>query len=258
MLRTLTTVIIALCLLPTGSQARSAEEWLRRSQLARFPGRDMRASFVMYIHQSAAPRLKRRGSIFRLNTTSDLADRLFVIHAPPNFAGLALLSKDRPDAPALQWLYVPVYKRARRAALHASAEAFAGSDFIYIDFGRVQIESGTHRMRGHTEIGGRPCVVIETATTDRTMPYRRLITTLDEEHALPVRLEYFDAHDTLTRRGIVETVAVIDGRPTPVSMSMTNELIPSRSTIKLSNVRYDIGLDPGMFTVESLENAGGE
>ena len=94
-------VVALLALPPAGARAEdSAVDWLRRSQAARFPGRDMRAGFVMYIEQKNGPRLKRRGLALRRNRDADLADRLFVVHAPENLKELALLSQDQAGAPA--------------------------------------------------------------------------------------------------------------------------------------------------------------
>ena len=252
-------VAAALALLPAGVRAEdSAVEWLRRSQAARFPGHDMRAGFVIYIEQKDGPRLKRRGLALRRNREGDLADRLFVVQAPENLKQLALLSQDQAGAPAVQWLYMPVYRRARRVSIQAATDAFVGSDFMYVDFGRVRIEAGEHRLGGTAEVEGRPCVVVESVTRDPSLPYRTLRSTLDRENALPVRLEYLNDEDELTRVGIVEKIATIDGWPTPISFSVRTVREGSRSILKLANVDYDVGLDPSLFTVESLEASARE
>jgi hypothetical protein len=242
---------------PTGAApapADTAVEWLRRSQAARFPGRDMRASFVMYVEQQMGRRLKRRGTLMRLTRPDGLADRLLVVEAPPQFAGLALLSQDRTGAPEAQWLYMPAYRRARRVALQAVSDRFIGSDFVYADFGRVRVEAATHRLRDDRRIDGRSCAVVESVTGDPTLPYHTLVSVLDRDNALPLRLEYFDEKGTLARVGTLDSIAVIGEWPTPVSITLHTTATGSRSTLKLSGVRYDVGLDPSHFTVESLEN----
>jgi hypothetical protein len=236
------------------AHADTAAEWLRRSQAARFPGRDMRASFVIYVEQQSGRRLKRRGTLMRLTRADGLADRLLAVEAPPQFAGLALLSQDRADAPEAQWLYMPAYRRARRVALQAVSDAFIGSDFVYADFGRVRVEAATHRFRDERRVEGRPCVVVESVTGDPTLPYHILVSVLDRDNALPLRLEYFDEKGTLVRVGTLDSIAVVGEWPTPVSMTMQTTATGSRSTLKLSSVRYDVGLDPSLFTVESLEH----
>ena len=95
------------------SRAETAEEWLRRSQAARFPGQDMRARFVMRIDRADGTRLRRTGVSLRRTRSDGLADRLFVVRSPTSLAGLALLSLDQPAKPASQWLYLPTYRRAR-------------------------------------------------------------------------------------------------------------------------------------------------
>ena len=155
------------------SRAETAEEWLRRSQAARFPGQDMRARFVMRIDRAGGTRLKRTGVSLRRTRTDGLADRFFVVRSPAPLAGLALLSLDQPAKPASQWLYLPTYGRARRVALHGTGDAYIGSDFIYADLGSVQIEAGGHSLGGSTEAGGRACIVLDTINEDPSLPYHR-------------------------------------------------------------------------------------
>ncbi len=252
-------VAILLALAPAGAGAEeSADQWLRRSQAARFPARDMRAGFVMYIEQKDGPRLKRRGVALRRTREGELADRLFVVQAPENLKELALLSHDQAGAAAAQWLYMPVYRRARRVSVQAATDAFVGSDFMYVDFGRVRPEAGAHRLKGSTEVEGRPCVVVETVTLDSSLPYRTLLSTLDRENALPLRLEYMDEKGELTRVATIDSIAAIEGWPTPITLSVRTVREGSRSILKLANVDYDVGLDPSLFTVENLEGASKE
>ena len=239
--------------LVSAARSDTAEDWLRRSQAARFPGRDQRARFVILIERSNATRLKRKGVALRRTRSDGLADRLFVVQSPESLAGLALLSKDQPAEPADQWLYLPTYRRARRVSIHGTGDAFVGSDFTYEDFGRVRIEAGKHRLFGETTVWGRACVVIETIGQHPTLPYSRLISTLDRENALPLRTEYYNEHGRLIRVGTLDKIAPIDGWPTPVKISMTNEVDGGRSIINMVDVRYNVGVDPGVFTVQSLE-----
>lgn len=245
---------------PAPLAAETAAEWLQRSQAARFPGRDYRARFAILIRTPEGTQLRRKGTAYRLthDRGPGLADRLFVISGPDSLRGLALLSKDAAGQPAVQWLYIPAYRRARRVAVHAAGDGFVGSDFTYADLGRVRIEAGTHRLRGTTNVHGRPCVVVETTSTDPNLPYARLVSSLDEESALPLRNEYYDAAGHLTRVGTLDRIETIAGWPTPLTISMADRRTGGRSTIHLENVRYDEGLDAELFTVRYLEGLGGE
>jgi hypothetical protein len=207
----------------------------------------------MLIEEPGGMRLRRKGVAFRRTRGDGLADRLFVITAPEHLKGLALLSEDRHDKPAVQYLYVPAYRRARRVALHAAGDAYVGSSFTYADFGRVHVEAGRHRIQGTAELSGHACVVIETVTEDPNLPYTRLVSTLDRETALPLRSEYYDRNGHLTRVGSLDEIATIGGWPTPIRISMTDRRTGGRSTITLRDVQYDVGLDEDLFTVAHLE-----
>jgi len=236
------------------SCAETAEGWLRRSQAARFPGGDFRADFELVSEAKDGTVESRSGITFRRSRGESLADRLMVFRSPPRLAGLVFLSKDRAGEPADQWVYMPVYRRARRISFHRGGDALVGSDFMYADVGRVRIEAGEHRLRGNGKVGNRDCVLVETMSKDPNLPYARLLSKLDSQNALPLRVEHYGADDQLTRVLTLDEVIEIDGMPTPTKVSVTNEVTGGRSALILRNAHYNVGLESGLFTVERLED----
>lgn len=252
-------VIIALafsCASPVSATSLSAEDWLERSQEARFPGENMVAEFTLEITQPGGEKLERKGRSLRASRADKLADRLFVITEPRSIAGMALLSKDVQDAPANQWLYLPAYRRVRRVAVHGAGDAFVGSDFYYADLARVRIEAGEHTIKGEQIVAERACVLIESRISDSALPYGHTISALDKENALPLRVQYYDREGVLMKIGTIESVEVRDGYPTPLALRMKNEMTDSESRIVLQSVRYDTDIDDAQFTVERLEESG--
>ena len=110
------------------------------------------------------------------------------------------------------------------------------------------------RVVGETTVRGRPCVIIETSNHDRALPYARLLSTLDRGNALPVRTEYYDERGRLTRAGTIDQIIDINGRPTPLKFTMINEAEGGQSVLRLSDIRYDVGLAADLFTLERLES----
>jgi hypothetical protein len=241
---------------PCLADSPSAEEWLERAQKARFPADNMVADFTLEIVRSDGSTLERKGRSVRATRDHELADRLFVITAPRSIAGMALLSKDVPGAPANQWLYLPAYRRVRRVAVHGAGDAFVGSDFYYADLARIRLEAGEHSIKGEETVAGRPCVLLETRNNDPLLPYGRTVTALDKENVLPLRVEYYDRKDVLLKVGTIDSVESHGGHPTPLSVSMRNEATRSRSRIVLHHVSYDTEIDDAIFTVERLEEQG--
>jgi hypothetical protein len=215
----------------------------------------MSAQFVMHIERADGQRLRRKGTALRLTRGDGIADRLFVIRSPTRLDGLALLSKDVPAKPAAQWLYLPTYRRARRIAIHGAGDAYVGSDFYYADLGRVRLEAGRHRLKGDAQVAGRTCMVVDTTNMDRNLPYARFVSMLDRQHALPLRIDYYDENGHLTRKFSLDKITTIRGWPTPLMISVDDKKDGGRSIIKLRDVRYDVGLSPGIFTVGYLEQS---
>lgn len=254
-----TTALFAVALLsapPSRAESPSAEQWLERSQEARFPGDSMTADFTLEVVRPDGSKLERKGRSVRATREAKLADRIFVITEPRTIAGMTLLSKDVLGGPANQWLYLPAYKRVRRVAIHGAGDAFVGSDFYYADLARVRVEAGNHSINGEVTVAGRPCVLLETHNDDPLLPYGRTVTSLDKENMLPLRVEYYDRKGVLVKVGTIDAVESHGGYPTPTKLSMRNEVTKSLSRIVLGDVSYDAELDDAMFTVERLEEHG--
>ncbi len=260
-----TVVILALLLsagaaVAAGDATLNGRQWLQRSQLARFPAADMKASFEMLVVLSDGSRLSRRGTAYRRNGEGALADRLYVFREPASLNGLALLSRDRQGKAADQWLYLPAYGRARRVAMHTAGDAFVGSDFFYSDLARVRVEDGTHRV-----LGERPCVAdgsladksacVAVATTDLPggYPWGRVLSIIDKHNALPRRVEYYDRDGKLARVMTIDRVSTVEGFATPRSITMKTVASAGYSTLTLAEVSYDLGLEADTFSIEALE-----
>jgi hypothetical protein len=216
----------------------------------------MRAVFDLRVERADGTVLERRGLAFRRAQTGALADRLFVLTEPASLAGVALLSKDRPQEPADQWLYLPSYRRARRVAVHGAGDAFAGSDFNYADLARVRIEAGHHRLLDSQTVFGRDCVLVETINADETLPYSKTVSAIDRQNGLPLRVEYYDRRSVLQKVGSIDQVVEMDGHPTPIVIAMENRETGGKSVLHLREADYDVGLEPTLFTVEHLEQYG--
>lgn len=259
-------VLPALLLLLGASPAFASEvtgegrQWLQRSQGARFPAADMRASFEMLVVLSDGSRLSRRGTAYRRNGEGALADRLYVFREPSSLNGLALLSRDRQGKAADQWLYLPAYGRARRVAMHTAGDAFVGSDFYYSDLARVRVEDGTHRLLGERpcaadgSLAGKPaCVAVATTDLPGGYPWGSVVNFIDKSNALPRRVEYYDRDDDLARVMTIDRVITVQGFATPLSITMKTVASAGYSTLTLDGISYDLGLEADTFLVEALE-----
>ncbi|MFQ5478596.1 MAG: outer membrane lipoprotein-sorting protein, partial [Candidatus Binatia bacterium] len=235
--------------------ADGAVVWLLRSQRARFPASDMRATFVLTVEGATGKVLRREGRILRRSKGGDLADRLYVFDAPEAIRGLALLSRDVEGGPSDQWLYLPAYGKARRVALHGTGDAFVGSDFSYGDLGRVRIEDGRHRLdKGRACGAAGDCVVVETTGQSRSYPYGRVVNFIDPDDYLPRRVEYYDRGGALSKVLTVDETATVGGFATPTLITMRSQRSGGKSRLRLRDVAYDVGLTQEAFTVERLQD----
>jgi outer membrane lipoprotein-sorting protein len=180
---------------------------------------------------------------------------------PPEVKGVGFLSWSYPDKDDDQWLYLPELKRVRQISGASRKQSFQGSDFSYDDLQLAddlrdwtEKDATSKLVRDGEIVDGVPCAVIELTLQNKPYDYSRFIVWLDRKESTFRKVEFYDKKDdalvkTLTLSGF-ET---IDKMPTPHKIEMTNVKKGTKTTIEVSDVRYNRGLADEAFTERALE-----
>jgi hypothetical protein len=156
-------------------------------------------------------------SIDRLGTESTLratlywrkgpdgrSDLLMSFLEPEDMKGAALLMEEAgPDERASMLLYVPGLGRPRRVSASGSSGPVLGTNFSFEDFEYLYgiASYGEIKSGGAKAIDGRSVHVVEGHPLPKSgSSYTRVLTAVDTETCVPVRMEFFDTGDRLRKR----------------------------------------------------------
>ncbi len=124
---------------------------------------------------------------------------------------------------------MPVYEKGTRDI------AFAGSDFTGRDLALEFYHWPVQRMirRPKPEMRkGRPCRILESATTDSSSPYVRVRSWIDLEHLQPLIAEAYDAQGNLVKEFSVGSVRKVEGNWELKDLEMVGEKSGSQTKLE--------------------------
>lgn len=238
---------------PAPAGAISADEVMRRSVDARNLGDEAYRAYRVELITRDGSTVTRTVSTYRKNCDG-AAKQLVVFREPSDIAGAAFLSWIHPDRMPDMWLYLPELGRPRQVNAATRGESFLGSDFTYEDLGAPSWDERTHVLVSEPTVDGEHTYQIESRprAVDR---YARILTWVRQTSFLPLRVEYFDAHDVLQKVGRYFRVRDVNGIPTLADLEMANVRTGHRTAVTLLDAEYDRPVDCALFSERWLSRA---
>jgi outer membrane lipoprotein-sorting protein len=179
------------------------------------------------------------------------------VDAPPDLRGAAYLALER-EGNVDMFAYLPELQRVRRITPRAASGSLFGSDFSYEDFQRIR-DLGAHAtldQKPGGEVEGRPVYVIEaTPEPGSESAYERVITSIDRDTCLPLKMEFYEGGErprkimqvdpsSLTREGTIWIAKRI---------TMTDLREEGESLMELKKVTLDTEIPDREFSKGRLE-----
>jgi hypothetical protein len=255
-------VAVALSIPATRPAARQAEtaDWVAQRIDARDTGRDSRLAMTMRLTDRQGRTRERALVITTLRGDAAGGDRVLVrFQAPADIKGTGFLVWEHADQDDERFLYLPALGRVRRIAGAEAQESFVGSDLSYEDIGGRKLSDYTYRMLDAAATwidasgAAHPAWRIESTAKDGSARYPVARTLVRKDAFVVV------AADVLNRRGEAEkryTVARLE-RPagiwTVMDATMANEATHTRTTLVVTEARYNVGLKDDAFSRRALE-----
>ena len=136
---------------------------------------------------------------------------LMRFYEPADVRGAALLIFEKEDRNDM-FLYTPELQRTRRVSARNAGGSLFGTDFSYEDFERLQglhAESRTER-RPDAELDGRPVYVVAVHhTPEDESAYESVISFIDRESCLPLKIECYEAGGRLRKLITLDPAQVV-------------------------------------------------
>ncbi len=231
--------------------AMDATEVMKKSNIQNYySGNDGRAKVEMSITDSQGRQRKRIFDILRKNLEKGGEQRFYVyFKEPTDVEGMVYMVWKHPGKDDDRWLYMPALDLVKRIAASDKRSSFVGSDFVYEDVSGRSPDEDTHEIQDEDE----DFYIIKSTPKDpKNVEFSYFVSYISKENFLPMKIEYYNKEEVLSR--IIETMDVkeIQGHPTIVDYRAKNLETGSETLMDFTEVKYDIGLPDDIFTERYL------
>jgi outer membrane lipoprotein-sorting protein len=233
-----TALVLTLCIL--SSHAQDAVDILKKMDVVMFSPKDMTGKMKVVLTEKSGKQEIREATIQQKGTDM----RIFRFTSPASQAGIAVLSL--PDD--VMYLYLPAYGRERRIATSAKNQNFAGTDFSYDD---LESKSFSAKYTPKLVSSENDAYVIE-LTPKASSDYSRIVVNINKKENYPVTMEFFDRGNNKIKTAKY-TFKKIGNYWNSSEIEMTNLRTGRKTSMQMSDIKYDTGLTDDDFTVRKLK-----
>lgn len=238
-----------------GSQDGDARAIVGRSVEAFYAaGSDLAVRVKMTLLTKGGQQRVRELTMLRKNGPEGNQKFFLYFHSPADIRGTVFMVYKVPLKDDDRWLFIPAINLVNRIAARDSRSSFVGSDFTYEDVSGRDVSADTHRLLREERVGegaGREAYVIE-SVPKTAAEYARKLAWIDKATFLPLKEEYYDVQGALYKVFTADQVEEVQGFPTVVRRTMANVKSGHRTEVTFESVRYNVGLEEGLFTERSL------
>ncbi|MDG2305624.1 MAG: outer membrane lipoprotein-sorting protein [Candidatus Binatia bacterium] len=228
--------------------ARTERSWKDRSQVLA----------LRIVDERGNERL-RKMKMFTRREPDGAEKSLGVFLEPPEVRGTAFLQHIPKAGPSTQWLYLPELGRVRQISARARRKSFMGTDFSYDDLEILEnvllwtdadataspLETPAEKKRP-----GRVWFNLRLQGDDPS--YDRLAVELSEPDLLLRSMEMYVAGDAPTKILTFEDIRDVGGIPSAFRLELRQPEPGTHTTVDISDVEYDGGIDDVVFTKRAL------
>lgn len=221
---------------------------------ARDVGQDMQMSGTMELISKSGHVREREMLTLRLDTP-DERRALVRFTAPPDIRDTAfLVIEDTRTNTTQQYLYLPALKRTRRIVGAQQGRSFVNSDFTYEDMQRHPLDEWVYAHNPSERMLEQDCyVLVSTPEPDTKTQYSKIISWVEKNHFIPLRICFWDQKGVHVKTYTVENVALVQGVATEMAVLMENHEDQHQTRLTTRTVKYNTGLPERMLTTRALE-----
>jgi outer membrane lipoprotein-sorting protein len=240
-------VFLVLSFLPLTAHAQQTPAQIVQAAIQNWRGQSSYMKQKMVVHR---PGWERETSM--VSVTRGEKDALVRFTAPAKDAGNATLKLDQN-----MWVFTPRLNQVIKLPASMMAQSWMGSDFSYDDLAKSdRIVTDYDLVFKPTEkAGGRRVYVIEaTPHPDAPVVWGKEVLRIRDDNVMLERA-YYDQKGTLVRRMVASRIELLDGRPYPRELRMTDAEKEGQWTVVLTEAgHFDVNPPGYLFTQSNLRN----
>jgi hypothetical protein len=186
----------------------------------------------------------------------ELSKALIRVSEPPKSRGTALLLIENEENTD-RFLYLPAARKVRRITKSSSSGSLLGTDFSAADLEEwQQMRDGRESKRlDDASVEDRPVWTVQSTPTDPSdSGYERIVSFIDQEKCVALKVEYYARGDKLRKVLTVdaEHVTLESGLHTPRRMTMSDMLEQTSTDMSVEKIEIDVSIRDKVFTRKEL------
>ncbi|MEM7100027.1 MAG: outer membrane lipoprotein-sorting protein [Pseudomonadota bacterium] len=154
------------------------------------------------------------------------------------------------------WVFFPSENLIRRISGGGKKGSFMRSDFANEDIEERAVDDDVHKLVEEGELEGIPVYLVESTPIPikaKDSNYAKRRVWVDKARWIAIKVEYYDKRDRLVKRLTQGGFEQIDGIWTATKLIMETPRKKSRTLMQYSDVRYNVGLEDGVFEQSTLK-----
>ncbi len=200
--------------------------------------------------------VESRAELLWLRDPAGLSRVLLRLSEPEDTKGTSVLVVQNEVRDPDLYVYLPELSKVKRVRKRQLRGPLFGTDFSYEDFERVQglARKTTVDRLADRRVSGRSVWTLEIQPNSKDSDYERIVTLVDKEFCLPLRMEFYANHDRL-RKVLTSDPASIrqeGDHYVPYSFVMRDLRDKTMTMVRIEHVGIDPGLAAETFTASAL------
>lgn len=221
---------------------------------AYYAGKDGSSSARMMIVDSQGRKQQRQFTILRRDISDNGDQQMMVFFSRPSDVKDTVFRVEKHVDTSVdddRWLYLPALDLVKRISAGDKRTSFVGSHFFYEDVsGRAILEDNFVLHDETSDV----YMLKATPKDPSSVEFEHYIVSINKETKLPMLIDFFNKGGNNYRRVEAVQVTNIQGYPTVVRSKVSDLTSGAYTLMEFRNVKYDLGLDDGVFTERSLRN----
>ncbi len=227
---------------PAKAAKDTAAAWLARANEALLPGPTLTAKMRIATRDGFGGEQTLVLELARQVEADGSSRSRLEVEEPEEAQGTLFQVSTGPEGRALRHVWSPASTLVRTVSGVRGTAPFLGTEFNYEDLALIAPQE---RMQGEVrrvEEDGRPLVEVRSAPYHA---YEQVVTLIDPQTALPVRVTFVDRAGQPFREERFEDVRSVDGHPIPHRITIRDALTEAGSVLTLSDVVIGAPLPTG-------------
>jgi outer membrane lipoprotein-sorting protein len=152
-----------------------------------------------------------------------------------------------------QWIYLPALKKVKRISSDSKSDYFMGSDFTYDDLGDRKPGDDVHKLLKEEKLNGEDCYVVESIPKEEGYMYSKTITWIVKDKWVGLQKKFYDEDGDFLKTLSINKYEEIEGIITILSTSMVNDQNKHATTMEISDVKINKGVQEDIFTERMMK-----